>query len=195
MTENSWCIYKHTLIGTNRVYIGQTNNIVARWKPSAYKNCVKFYNAIQKYGWDSFSHEILEDNLTLEEANILEEYYIKLYNSQVDGFNLSSGGLNHLASEETKQKMSNTRKGVPHSAEHAQAISNALKGRKQTEEHKLHNRMAQHRKLVQCLDTGIIYDSIAEASRQTGFSHSAISRVASGLVQNSICGHWRFIDE
>lgn len=193
--EQTWCIYKHTLKDTNLCYIGQTNNISQRWKPSAYKACPKFYAAIQKYGWSNFNHEILKDGLTLDEANYWEEYYIKLYNSQINGFNLSSGGLNHLASEETKKKMSEVHKGVSHSPEHSQAISKALKGYKQTEEHKLHNRMAQHRKLVQCLDTGVIYDSIAEASRQTGFDRSSISRVAKGIVKNSICGHWRFIDE
>ena len=44
----SWCVYKHTLKETGQVYIGQTNNIKNRWKPSAYKNCIKFYNAIQE---------------------------------------------------------------------------------------------------------------------------------------------------
>ena len=93
-----WCIYKHTLIGTDLCYIGQTNDIKTRWKPSAYKTCTKFYNAINKYGWNNFKHEILKDNLTIDEANEWEEYYIKAYNSQVDGFNLDSGGLNHLHS-------------------------------------------------------------------------------------------------
>ena len=190
-----WCIYKHTLIGTDLCYIGQTNDIKTRWKPSAYKTCTKFYNAINKYSWNNFKHEILKDNLTIDEANEWEEYYIKVYNSQVDGFNLDSGGLNHLHSEETKLKMSKTRKGMRHSKEHAQAISNALKGYKQTKEHKINNRLAQHRKPVECIDTGIIYDSIAEASRQTGYDHSSISRVARGMVKNSICGHWRFVNE
>lgn len=76
-----WCIYKHTLIGTDLCYIGQTNDIKTRWKPSAYKTCTKFYNAINKYGWNNFKHEILKDNLTIDEANEWEEYYIKAYNS------------------------------------------------------------------------------------------------------------------
>ena len=125
-----WCVYKHICKITNKVYIGQTNNISTRWKPSAYKNCTKFYNAIQKYGWDNFDHIILESNLTLQEANEKETYYIKLYNSINDGYNLSYGGLNKLASEETKKKMSETRKGVPHSKEHSEAISKALTGYK-----------------------------------------------------------------
>lgn len=189
----NWCVYKHTLIGTDRVYIGQTNNIKQRWKPSAYKTCTKFYNAIQKYGWENFNHEILKDNLTLEEANILEEYYIKFYHSQDNGFNLSSGGLNHLASEETKKKMSNTRKGISHSPEHCEAISKSLKGYKQTEEHKKNNRLAQHRKPVQCIESGIIYDSLAEAGRQTGIMAETISRQIRGKQKSTKGLHWRWI--
>lgn len=59
-----------------------------------------------------------------------EEYYITLYNTVENGFNLLSGGLNHIASQETKDKMSRTRKGVPKSEAHKEAIANALKGKK-----------------------------------------------------------------
>lgn len=129
MAEKSWCVYIHSLPNGGS-YIGQTCDISTRWRPSAYKNCVKFYAAIQKYGWDSFSHQILFDNLTLEEANILEEEMIKKYNTIETGFNLQSGGENKLHSQETKNKMSETRKGVPHSPEHRAAISKALTGKR-----------------------------------------------------------------
>ena len=72
------------------MYIGQTNNIKARWKPSAYKNCVKFYNAILYYGWENFSHIILENNLTFEEANIKEEYYIQCGKIETHSINLTA---------------------------------------------------------------------------------------------------------
>jgi len=192
--QQTWCVYKHTLKDTNLCYIGQTNNISQRWKPSAYKTCPKFYAAIKKYGWVNFSHEILKDGLTLDEANHWEEYYITFYNSQVNGWNLDSGGLNHLHSEATKQKMSNTRKGVPHSEEHNKAISLALKGYKQSEEHKRNNRLAQHRKPVQCIETQIIYDSLAEAERQTGILGETISRQIRGKQKSTKGLHWRFID-
>ena len=105
-----WCVYSHTLPDGRR-YIGQTCNIEGRWKPSAYKNCIKFYNAILFYGWDAFKHEVLYDNLTLEEANYLEEKCIKEYDSINNGFNLNSGGENKLHSEETKIKMSQLNTG------------------------------------------------------------------------------------
>ena len=190
-----WCIYKHTSKTSGKVYIGQTNNINVRWKPGAYRNCAKFYAAIQKYGWDDFEHEILEDNLTLEEANQRETYYIQLYDSINNGYNLNTGGDNHLASEETRNKMSQTRKGVPHSPEHNLAISKALTGYKQTEEHKLHNRLAQHRRPVECIETGIIYESLSEAQRQTGILGETISRQIRGKQKSTQGLHWRFINE
>lgn len=191
----TWCIYKHTLKETGQVYIGQTNNIKNRWKPSAYKNCIKFYNAIQKYGWDNFEHEILVDKLTLEEANELETKFIIEYDSINNGFNLNTGGDNKLASQETKEKMSKVRKGVPKSEQHKQAISKALTGYKQTEEHKKHNRKAQHRKSVECIETGEKYDSLAEAERQTGILGETISRQIRGIQKTTQGLHWRFIDD
>lgn len=193
--QHCWCIYKHTLKQDGRVYIGQTNDIKGRWKPANYKHCVKFYNAILHYGWDSFDHTIIADNLTLEEANALEEQYIAEYDSINNGFNLQSGGLNHLHSEETKQKMSQTRKGVPHSKEHCEAISQALKGYKQTEQHKTNNRLAQHRKPVMCIETNQVYDSLAEAQRQTGILAETISRQIRGKQQSTKGLHWRWVDE
>ena len=190
-----WCVYKHYLKNDNRVYIGQTNNVLLRWKPSAYKHCAKFYNAIQKYGWKNFSHDILIDNLTIEEANEWEEYYIKKYDSIDDGWNLKLGGENHLHSEETKQKMSKTRKGVPHSQEHSQAISEALKGQKKTNEHIRNNQLAQHRKIVQCIETGKVYESLAEAERETGILGETISRQIRGKQKTTKGLHWRFLNE
>lgn len=189
-----WCIYKHTL-PDGRCYIGQTCNITARWKPSAYKNCVKFYSAIQEYGWENFNHEILIDNLTLEEANRLEEAYIEKYNSIEKGFNLNSGGENKLHSQETKNKMSQTRKGISHSQEHNEAISNALMGKKKTPEHIRNNQLAQHRKPVECIETGEKYESLSDAERKTGILGETISRCCRGKQKTASGFHWRFINE
>lgn len=177
------------------MYIGQTNNIKARWKPSAYKNCVKFYNAILYYGWENFSHIILENNLTFEEANIKEEYYIQKYNTIENGFNLLSGGLNRLASQETKEKMSKTRKGVKKSEAHKKAISAALKGKKKTKEAIENNRKAQHRKPVKCLETGEIYESLSDAERKTGILDETISRCCRGKQKTAGGYHWVFVKE
>ena len=190
----TWVIYVHTLTLDGRKYIGQTNDIHSRWKPSAYKTCTKFYNAIQEYGWNNFTHEIIYDNLTLEEANELEEKLIAEYDTINNGFNLDSGGLNHLHSQETKDKMSKTRKGVPKSEEHKKAISEALKRYERTQEHNRNNQLAQHRKEVQCIETGIIYESLADAERKTGILGETISRNCRGKQKSASGYHWRFIN-
>lgn len=69
-----YTVYKHTNLINGRCYIGMTNNIKRRWRLNGreYKptkiNSRPFWNALEKYGWDNFKHEILFDNLTFEEA-------------------------------------------------------------------------------------------------------------------------------
>ena len=93
-----WLIYKHTNLVNGKIYIGQTKQTANnRWANGLgynpynnLQNCV-FWNAIQKYGWDNFKHEIIEDNIqTKEEADKREKYWIKHFNSYI-GFNNSNG--------------------------------------------------------------------------------------------------------
>ena len=101
-----YSIYCYTNSVNGKKYIGQSKDVSTRCNPSNYKGCVKFYRAIQKYGWEHFTREILEENLTLEEANEKEAYYISYYNSIEDGYNLKTGGLNCEYSQASKDKMS-----------------------------------------------------------------------------------------
>lgn len=108
-----------------------------------YKGSRYFYNAIQIYGWSNFIPEILEDNLTEEEANIKEEYYITLYNSRDPnvGYNISYGGNNHtipddtrqliseLAKERYKDKTKNPMYGKTHSEESLKIMSKKKEGK------------------------------------------------------------------
>ena len=94
----AYLIYKHTNTINGKVYIGQTGrSIKQRWGNNGqyYKQGSKFWNAIQKYGWQNFSHEILIDNIsTRAEANQLEQYYIEaVYDSVKTGYNISKGGF------------------------------------------------------------------------------------------------------
>jgi len=116
---NTYSIYCHTNKLNGKKYIGQTKQSLERRfeNGKAYKNCVLFYNAIQKYGWENFEHEILETNLSLEDANVREAYYISLYGltNPQKGYNIYTGGKNfkHIITEETKSKISETKKGTP----------------------------------------------------------------------------------
>lgn len=93
--RNLGIIYKHTS-PSGKIYIGQTIHSInyrTRKNGKGYKNCKVFYNAIQKYGWENFKHEIIESNIPENELNNKEIYYIKEYNSLVPfGYNVSKGG-------------------------------------------------------------------------------------------------------
>ena len=92
--KRNYCVYCHTNKINGKRYIGITNNVKRRWrtngieyKPDKNMNQnVAFWNAIQKYGWDNFDHEILVDNLTFDEAKQLERYYIHKYQTFIGYF-------------------------------------------------------------------------------------------------------------
>ena len=126
----AWIIYKHTLLidcpHKGWSYIGQTNakNPNLRWKNGKGYLTIDsaFSKAIRKYGWDNFSHEILETNiLTLEEANKREKYWIAYYHTYIhdptpNGYNLTKGGNGNLGykhTEEVKKKLSEDNKLHP----------------------------------------------------------------------------------
>lgn len=96
-----------------------------------YKGSTHFYNAIQKYGWENFKGEILENVNTVEEANEKEKYYISLYNStnQDIGYNITSGGWNCKMAEETKRIISNKAK-----ERYKNPKNNPMYGKKHTKE-------------------------------------------------------------
>lgn len=92
----TWKIYKHQNKINGKCYIGQTcrKNVSERWNNGKGYNGTIFAKAIEKYGWDNFDHEIIEDNiLTQEEANEREQYWIEYYGSYGEnGYNMTRGG-------------------------------------------------------------------------------------------------------
>lgn len=87
-------IYKYTS-PSGKSYIGQTTYSIyhrAGADGKRYKNCVVFYNAIQKYGLENFTIEIL-DEVPEEELDKIEGMFIKKYNTiRPNGYNYYSFG-------------------------------------------------------------------------------------------------------
>lgn len=96
--DKIYCVYEHKNKVNGKRYIGQSMNVNNRWGRDGkqYKRCNHFYNAIQKYGWDCFEHNILVDKLTKKEADIVEKTLISAFETTnpVYGYNLASGGAN-----------------------------------------------------------------------------------------------------
>ena len=107
MTEKRYVLYKHTS-PNNIVYIGITCQYPyeKRWQRGrGYIYNKRFYNDIKLFGWNNFKHEILLDNLTLEDANKMEIEYIAKYRSTDKhfGYNILEGG-NAIPKKIKKQK-------------------------------------------------------------------------------------------
>lgn len=111
-----WNVYMHVSPSGKR-YIGITGkDPKIRWGKGGigYKKNQYFWRSIQKYGWDSFKHEVVLINETFKYACLVERCLIKHYktNNPLYGYNLTSGGDNGCTySEESRRKISESRKG------------------------------------------------------------------------------------
>ena len=133
-TEILWQVYKHTS-PSGKVYIGITSkkNAKVRWNyGSGYISCWYFKNAINKYGWNNIKHEILLEGVSESEAKYAEKYLIRWYKMQGISYNLTDGGdgwLGHHHTDESKYKMRIAKLGRKLSNETKQKMSEARKGK------------------------------------------------------------------
>ena len=233
-----YTVYMHKF-PNGKVYIGITRqDVKRRWRNGkGYEGQVVF-DAILKYGWDNIEHIILETNLTREQAENAERFYIHKYNSlsHENGYNVEKGGyVTEIVSIETKEKISKANKGKFAGSNHwnygkhwddktKQKISNSHKGMKYgettlqkkrerfkgknnpmygtklTPEHKSKLQKAcidAKSKAVVCIETNMIYKSGAEAEKETGICARLINYVCKGQGYYKTAGgyHWKFKEE
>ena len=134
-------VYKITNTRNNKSYIGISIHEPEKRRIkdhlSGYGNRL-IANAVEKYGKDAFTYEILEANVFPEFLPDLEVAYIANYNTVAPhGYNLNSGGFHAIPSVNTCRKISESRKGEKHpffgkklSKDHSRKISEALSGEK-----------------------------------------------------------------
>jgi group I intron endonuclease len=125
-------IYKATNVITGKSYIGQTinsiSNRISQHKRGYRRGVSYFYNAIRKYGWNSFEWSVLCECDTKEELDEMEYHYIQQYKMIYGVYNLREGGStgpyghkrNDMVGDNNPAKQPNVRK----------KISDALKGTK-----------------------------------------------------------------
>lgn len=110
-------IYKITNNINGKVYIGQTKrNYKERWAKhknfqSQYYTCPILKQAFEKYGFDNFTFEVIQE-CSIDERLDLEVSYIEKYNCLApNGYNFLKGGfcggfLGKTHSDETRKKLS-----------------------------------------------------------------------------------------
>ena len=133
-------IYKITNTLNGKSYIGQTIYDAEKTRISRHLNghgSVPIKRAIEKYGQDAFTYEILHDGIIPEFLDDLERGVIEKFNTMApQGYNLTYGGGGGSPSEETRRKMSEAHKGKKLSEEHRRKISEAHKDKTFSEEHR-----------------------------------------------------------
>ena len=82
-------IYKIQNLVNNKIYIGQSINIDRRFREHCNRCEQQIDHAIQKYGVDNFTFEVIEECLP-EQLNDREDYWIKEFNSLIpNGYNMN----------------------------------------------------------------------------------------------------------
>lgn len=97
-------IYRFKNLITLQSYIGQSINLEERYKhhQRAWLNgTTDFYKAVQQYGWNNFSYEVLEI-CSKEQLNEKERYWVAYYDSYYHGYNMNQGGSNKNSVDYTK---------------------------------------------------------------------------------------------
>lgn len=219
-----YTVYCHTNTVNNKKYFGITSQEPqSRWGKDGknyYNKCPRFWNAIQKYGWDLFEHEIIKDNLTKEEACALEIKLISEYKTQDKefGYNILEGGdapsmtddvrekmskamqgnkngLGHLCSEEKKKKISKAQKGRKFSKEHREKISLAKKGRPHkppSEETRKKISDAHKKTPIFCAELNQTFCSIQNCAKELQLSATAICACCKGRTKSVHGYHFQY---
>jgi hypothetical protein len=93
--QNEYSVYIHTNKTNGKKYVGITRqNPQRRWQKGCGYEGTLFGNAIKKYGWDGFEHDVILTGVSKEIACETEIALISMYgtNDRCRGYNISSGG-------------------------------------------------------------------------------------------------------
>ena len=199
-------IYMHKNKINNKIYIGYTyqEKPEKRWKNgSSYKQCIYFYHAIQKYGWDNFEHIIIEEGLFTEKyAGEREDYWINHYDTRnpQKGYNINSGGYKGISPNACAKALEWMKEHPEFGLERVKAMHKWQEEHfEEMQEMRMKNvQKAQNarKRPVVCVETDTTYESASDASRKViGTTQSKITMCCQS--QRQTCGgfHWRYKNE
>lgn len=194
--KNKCGIYQIRNIKNNHVYIGSSKNLKTRLK--THKNQLEKHvhlnmhlqKAYDKYGAENFIFEIIEF-CSPEDRFQREQYYIDIFfgkfcyniNPKTTSPYLSYADWNEDTKERVKQSTKNYLKQHP---EHIQKMQEGLK--------KVIPEKGYGIPII-CLETGVIYPSIVEASKQTNINRTSILNCCNGKRFTANNLHWMKVSE
>jgi group I intron endonuclease len=208
-------IYKVTHKETGKVYIGTTESDLKKRKKDHIQKAksgkgYRFQEAIATYGPDAFEWEQIDSASTSNEAAEKEREYIILYRSEENGFNADTGGGFKKKIYQYNSKTGEFLKAYEDLAEAGQAVgvdrktiskaclgelkscagsywSYGLYNNYTSLEDKRKKRVYQFSKEGKFIQG---YDSVAEASQQTGINKSSIAKCCRGIY--SVVGGYQW---
>ena len=203
MEDKLWKVYVHTNIANGKRYVGITSRVrpEIRWaKGRGYNENSHFRSAIEKYGWDGFTHEVLFDGLDGETAKAKEKELIALWKTQDPkyGYNMTSGGDGSPGfhpSAESRAKMSFAQRRENLSPETRRRKSEAMHNRKLSDEHKRRIGAGNSKRIHMFDKVGNFiraFSSAKEAEEELNISHSHISQCCHNIRMSAGGYVWKF---
>ena len=203
-----WCLYTIENQVNGKWYIGISSQVARRWVDHKSGHGSKLvYQAIKKYGLDSFKFDILCEGCE-EDIKKLEIAMIEKYNTMAPGgYNLTAGGEGSVGwrpGEETRRKMStahagkrNSMYGKKHSEETRRKIAAKAKGRKCPNVAALSAKRkgSANPRARRVLIEGVEYGCIKDAAQAIGMKAAALYHCMSQYSKTSWPSGWRYLDK
>ena len=184
-----YSIYKFVNKINGKCYIGFTKNVKKRLNEHRLsRDNTYFHNSIKKYGIENFSFEIIYQSKDGQHCkDVMESYFINLYDSFNSGYNLTHGGEGLLGFNHTETTKNKMRK--PKSEIHIQNLKKSrnkredrpMLGKKHSDETK--QKMSETRKGIQnnknkkqLLTPDGLFASVTEAGKFYGHNVYYMSR-------------------
>ena len=189
-------------------YVGITKKSPEqRWRDGfGYWGNKHFKAAIQKYGWDNFSHEVIGQDLSFQSAADLEKAMIAKYKSNLMefGYNRSGGGEQpayrhaYHPTKETIEKIAAANRGKKHTPESIKRIRESKAGKGNGKKGMLGKDCGQAKKIYRIDSNGKItgeYFGAGEICRMFGYkSQSKIGEVCRGKRSTAYGYRWQYAE-
>lgn len=232
----AYYVYVHRNKTNGKMYIGMTKHPInqrAGKEGHGYRRNERFYNDIQKYGWDGFTHVVLRTFYSIREAYECERRCIQIYETDKseNGYNIASGGTigNAVIGGEALAKLlrkpvcqydisgtllaeypgANAAAKAVYNRKRSSAIVEVCNGKLGTDHGYVWrykgdsfdkydvSKLKQKTGVLQYSRSGELikeYDSIADATRNTGAGHPDIIRVCKGKRRTAGGYVWKYAE-